>query len=169
MNLIEVFENKPFQDVGTFNAVFKSTPILGFPSSTEVEIKELVSGGERRVLVGRETLFIDLTQKKAVVEKKRAKAEVRAGLSKLFKKKRRNQLPELYRKLSASEFMILSAVRELGEVDGISELTRNIALNRKTISQALPRLISLGLIKTERAVSSEGDFLKISVDTADKN
>ena len=166
MNLIEVFENKPFQDVGTFNAVFRSTPILGFSTTAEVEIREVVSGGKRRVLVGGETLFIDLTQKKIVSEEKRASKQVRARLSKLFKKKKK-QLPELYRKLSASEFMILSAVRELGEVDGISELTKNISLSRKTISQSLPRLISLGLIKTERGISEEGNFLKISIDTAD--
>lgn len=164
MNLIQVFESRTFQDVGTFNSIFKSTPILGYPSDADVEIKELKPGGERRILVDGNELFMDLTQRKSVREEKRAEPEVRRVAKRLVVK-RKGSLPELYRKLSASEFMVYSAVKELGEVHGVLDLSRNIALSGKTISQCVVRLASLGLIKLEKVAAKSGSFTKISIDT----
>lgn len=166
MNLIEVFENKAFQDVGTFNAIFKTTPILGYPSNAEVEIKELTSGGERKILVNGEVLYLDLTQKNIQEPVKRVR-KVQTLKTRKLERRQKSLLPDIYRRLSASEFMIYCAIKELGEVHGIAELERNIALNRKTISQSLPRLISLKLVKTERANGNGDTFLRIMIDNSE--
>lgn len=163
MNLIDLFESKPFQDVGTFNAIFKAVPLLNYPSSTPVEIKELTPGGARRVLVGSDELFIDLSAKSIGVEVKRAPVETKLKTKRLLHRKK-GMLPEVYRKLSSSEFMIYSAVKELEEVHGVEELSRNIALTSRTIRQCLPRLVELGFVRTEKASTKDGHFLKISVD-----
>ena len=166
MNLIEVFEKKPFQDVGTFNAVFKTTPLLGFSSELEVEIKDLVNG-RRRLLVGEQEVFLDLTQTKLsrAFAEKETMPVLKEAKKKLFVKKQGIQLPEILRKLSPSEFMIYHALKEMGEVNGILELSRNISLTSKSIYNNLPRLVKLGLVKTSNVNSDKGNFLKISVDT----
>lgn len=63
MNLIEVFENMPKQDVKTFNKVFKSTPIES-KLNLEVEILDLLSADERRIKVGTDYIRLCLKQKK---------------------------------------------------------------------------------------------------------
>lgn len=170
MNLIELFESKPFQDVGTFNAIFKTTPILDFPATAEVEIKGLVNGGLRKLIVNNTEVIMDLTQSKQVQEFSKEVKPLPAKETKKLFKKQKVLLPALYRRLSSSEFMIYHAVKELGEVYGITELSKHIALTRKTISQGLPRLKELGLIKTElTGVDTGGAFLKITIDTANNN
>jgi hypothetical protein len=59
MNLIELFESKPFQDVGTFNSIFYTTPILGENYALEVEIGEYTAQG-RKVQVGAKVFYLDL-------------------------------------------------------------------------------------------------------------
>jgi DNA-binding MarR family transcriptional regulator len=164
MNLIELFEKRPFQDVGTFNAIFKTTPLLGFPATMEVEIKELVRE-KRRIVVGETELLLDLTQKKlpskAMLEQK--------GLSKKAKKllaiKKEAKLPDIYKTLKPSEFMIYSAVSELGSVDGITELAKHLSIDQRSIRNNLTRLEKLGLIKTTSVACRSGEFLRLSVDT----
>jgi hypothetical protein len=63
MNLIEVFESMPKQDVKTFNKIFKSTPIEN-KNNPEVQILDLLSADERRIRVGSEFIRLCLKQKK---------------------------------------------------------------------------------------------------------
>ena len=166
MNLIELFEKKPFQDVGTFNAIFKTTPILGFPANAEVEIKGLVNGGMRRIEVGGTELILDLapTKNAQKVAEKRAKFTK----DKVRCKKTKAELPPIYKQLTASEFMTYYAIKELGSVSGMTELSRHISLTRNTISKCLVKLKKLGWIKTETVApdTTGGAFLKITIDTA---
>jgi hypothetical protein len=68
MNLIEVFENMPKQDVKTFNKIFKSTPIeVG--NNPEVEILELNAADERRIKVGNEFIKLCLKQRNVNVKR----------------------------------------------------------------------------------------------------
>jgi hypothetical protein len=167
MNLIEKFENMPVQDVGTFNSIFKTTPIMGYDFSTEVQIYELKADNKRRIQVGNEVVFIDLTQRKSIKEEKRVTfVRPRGKLNK--SKKISRELPKVYKILKPTEFMIYSAIKEVGEVSGIEELSRKISITNKTIIANLPRLIQLGLVK-KQYVSCEGEtgsFNKLTVDTS---
>lgn len=162
MNLIEKFENMPFQDVGTFNSIFTDSPILGFPMDTSVEIKELVAG-TRRVLVGEETLFLDLLQKVKRVPVKKEKVEKVVVYEKVSKKQL--SLSDIYKRLKPTEFMIFSAIKEVGEVHGVEEFARNLPLSNKTIANSLKRLVELRLVKTEYVTCESGSFTKIIIDT----
>jgi hypothetical protein len=155
----------PFQDVGTFNSIFKSTPILGFPFDKEVVVRGLVSDGRRELIVGDSTIYLDLTQKKSIKEEKKVifikpKSELQRSI------KKTSELPKLYKILKPVEFMIYSAIKEVGQVDGIEELARNISVTNKTIITNLPRLISLGLVKKQYVAceGKAGSFNKLTVD-----
>lgn len=169
MNLINVFESKPFQDVGTFNAIFKATPILGYPSNAEVEIKELVTGKERRVLVNGDTLYIDLTQKTPLSERTISRAKKKESKVRKIATAQNKLLPDIYRRLSSAEFLIYHALKELGEAYGVSQLARNISLSRQTITACLPRLISLGFVKTEKVTFEGKTILRIVIDNTKEN
>lgn len=140
MNLIELFENKPFQNVGTFNSIFPASPILGVSSELEVEIKEQTPMG-RKILVGEETIFIDLQ-----VYKQR-KLRVRTPYIKKTVTTKKKTLPSIYLELTPTEFMIYSALKELGSVSSQGELSRLINVTRRSIGGNLERLIKLGLVE----------------------
>jgi predicted transcriptional regulator len=161
MNLIEKFENMPFQDVGTFNSIFKNSPIIGFPFNLEVEIGNMTTDNQRRVKVGETVIFLDLTQKSQVevrkVSKKQSKLE-KVAVSKL------KALPAIYSMLTPTEFMTYLAIKELKEVNSITALARIIPMTTKTISACLVRLSTLGLIQKKKVSNGDRTFLKI-VDT----
>lgn len=164
MNLIEKFEDMLAQDVGTFNSIFTTTPILGFNSDVEVRIGELCNGNQRKILVGSEVLLMDLTQKKSVKkEKKITFIKPKGGCTKVSA-----NISNIYKILKPTEFMIYSAIKEVGEVDGIEELARKISVSNKTIISNLPRLIQLGLVKKKyvTVIGKTGSFNKLIVDTS---
>lgn len=167
MNLVEKFENMPVQDVGTFNSIFKTTPIIGREFSTEVSIHELTPDNRRRVKVGNEIIFIDLTQRKSIKEEKRVTfVRPKGVLSKSEKISR--ELPTVYKILKPTEFMIYSAIKEAGEISGIEELSRKISITNKTIIANLPRLIQLRLVKKQYVAceGKAGSFNKLTIDTS---
>jgi predicted transcriptional regulator len=161
MNLIEKFENMPFQDVGTFNSIFKNSPILGFPFSEDVEIGNLTTDNQRRVKVGETVIFLDLTQKTQVevrrVEKKERKLQ-RVTTVKL------KTLPVIYSMLTPTQFMVYLAIKELEEVDGINTLAKILPMTTKTISNCISKLSKLGLVQKKKVSDGEKTFLKI-IDT----
>lgn len=160
MNLIEKFENMPFQDVGTFNSIFKTTPILNFNSSESVEICEL-RGEERRIKVGDQVIFLDLTQRKSsLVEKKKRQ---KTKNPRLKHEKVLVNLPEIYRILNPVEFIIYSAIREAGEIGGVEELSRNLRISNKTILLRLKKLVELNLVKREFVTCGSGSYLKLTL------
>jgi DNA-binding MarR family transcriptional regulator len=161
MNLIEKFENMPFQDVGTFNSIFKNSPILGFDFSTEVEIGNLTPDNQRRVKVGENVLFLDLTQKSRVEIKRVEKAKRKLQKVSLSKPK---TLPAIYSMLTPTEFMVYLAIKELGEVDGVTTLAKILPMTTKTISNCLVKLSRLGLVQKKKVSDGEKTFLKI-IDT----
>lgn len=165
MNLIEKFENMLRQDVGTFNSIFKTTPILGFSFNTEVEIYELVPDNKRRIKVGSEVIYLDLTQRKSIVQSKKATI-VKEKLEKSEKVIR--ELPKVYKILTPAEFMIYSAIKEVGEISGIEELSRRIAITSRAIKTNLNRLIQLGLVKKQYVATQgkAGRFSKLTIDTS---
>jgi len=161
MNLIEKFENMPFQDVKTFNSIFKNSPITDFPFDLEVEIGHLTTDNQRKVKVGETILFLNLTQK------------ILAGVRKVNKNNKKLEkvnlttlktLPAIYSKLTPTEFMTYLAIKELKEVDSITALSRVIPMTTKTISTCLIKLSNLGLIQKKKVSNGDKTFLKI-VDT----
>lgn len=167
MNLIEKFEDMPVQDVGTFNSIFTTTPILGFKTDESVIIGELCNANQRKVFVGNEVLTMDLTQKKSIKKEKRVTfVKPKGELERCTKVSA--ELPKIYKILKPTEFMIYSAIKEVGEVDGIEELARRISVSNKTIISNLPRLIQLGLVKKKyvTVIGKTGSFNKLMVDTS---
>lgn len=161
MNLIEKFENMPFQDVKTFNNIFKNSPITDFPFDLEVEIGHLTTDNQRKVKVGETIIFLNLTQK------------ILAGVRKVNKNNKKLEkvnlttlktLPAIYSKLTPTEFMTYLAIKELKEVDSITALSRVIPMTTKTISTCLIKLSNLGLIQKKKVSNGDKTFLKI-VDT----
>lgn len=165
MNLIEKFENKPFQDVGTFNAIFTKTPILGFDSNTPVEIKNIVAG-KRRVLVGNSEIFLDLRMRSAPIAEIKKTREGRKVKVRRVSEKKKLKLPDFYRMLKPSEFVVYSAIKEAKEIDGMEELSRVIGITNKTIAQTIKRLVKLKLVQTECVAGPSGSFTKIKIDTS---
>lgn len=168
MTLIEKFENMPVQDVGTFNSIFKTTPILGFNSNLEVEIGDVTKDDQRKILVGTEVILMNLTQKKSVKEKKKTVTFVRPMGTLEKVKKVTKTISNLYKLLTPTEFMIYSAIKEAEEIHGIEELSRQIFVSNKTIIANLPRLISLGLVKKQYVAceGKAGSFNKLTVDAS---
>jgi hypothetical protein len=141
MNLIEKFENMPFQDVGTFNSIFKTTPILGFKFDEIVQIGNVSHEDKRRITVGDNVILMSLSQKKLNTP---TKARQLGKIPKVQKVETR--ISNLYKILSPSEFMIYYAIKEAGEFSGIGELSKHTSLTTKTISSRMPKLLELGLI-----------------------
>jgi hypothetical protein len=158
ISLIEIFENCLNQDVQTFNLVFKKTPILGFSHSTSVEIKDLHEGDKRRIIVGDEVIFLKIVQenrKRKVPKKKKVDLGILKKVSATGITGFYGKLPLIFKKLTPREFMVYQAITMLECVDGIEELSKQMSLNRKTISQAVKSLTDLGVIRSEK-VSAEG-------------
>jgi hypothetical protein len=150
MSLISEFESKPFQDVGTFNSIFKTTPILGFSSDLEVTILGMSTSG-RKVLVGETEIVLDLAvEKKPVVRTKQARVR------KFAKPEKTRELSLLYKELSPSEFMLYSAIKELGTVYGVSQVSRMVNLSFKTCVNCLKTL------QERKLVQVSGDYCGIS-------
>jgi hypothetical protein len=166
MNLIDKFENMPFQDVGTFNSIFVTTPLMGFDFKEPVLIGALTNGNERKILVGNTEVLIDLTQRKSLKPEKRTTFVKPKGTTERCNKSSL-KLPAIYKILKPTEFMIYSAIKEVGEVDGIEELSRRISISNKSIIANLPRLIELGLIKKKyvTVIGKAGSFNKLTIDT----
>jgi hypothetical protein len=141
MNLVEKFENMPFQDVGTFNSIFKTTPILGFKFDEIVQIGNVSHEDKRKVMVGDSVILMDLTQKKLNTSTETRQSK---KIPKFLKVETR--ISNLYKILSPSEFMIYSAIKEAGEFSGIGELSKHTSLTTKTISSRMPKLLELGLV-----------------------
>lgn len=159
-SLIEIFENKPYQDVGTFNSVFKKTPILGYPANTEVEIHGLFPEDKRKITIGDDVLYMKIVQ-----PKKKPKKPRQEYIPKLPKADASNKkLPEIYKILKPSQFMVYTAIQTMGEVNGIEELSQQLSIDRRTVSDNIKHLVKLKLVRTE-AVSVNGkSVLKLSVD-----
>ena len=142
MNLIDIFESKPFQDVGTFNSVFKTTPILGFALDLEVVIGSMTPTG-RRLSVGGKDITLSLA-----VNKKEQQLRAKVTRKSAFNKPKQTEtLSSLYKELSPSEFMLYSAIKELGVVYGISQVSRLINLTSKTCAKTLKTLQEKKLVK----------------------
>lgn len=166
MNLIKIFEDMPVQNVKSFNQVFKTTPIVGFDSDEDVRVGEMTTGNERRIYVGDSVMSMDLTQKKSIRVKKKV---VEKPIKKLeMVEKTSRDLPSIYKILKPTEFMIYLAIKEVGQVDGIEELSRKISISNKTILSNLKRLTDLGLVMSKRVTGKEGSFNKLTVDTSVK-
>ena len=151
MNLINLFESKPFQDVGTFNSVFKTTPILGFDSSLEVEIGNITSTGRRLLVGGKEiTMSLEVNKKEQAVREKRKR------ISSFSKPNKSGTLSRFYKELSPSEFMLYSALKELRVVYGVSQLSRLVNLTTKTCGKTLKSLQEKNLVQVY------GDYCGIS-------
>lgn len=166
MNLIDKFESMPVQDVETFNSIFITTPLLGFGPNETVLIGALTSGNERKILVGDKEIFMDLTQRKSLkLEKRKTFIKPKRNIERCVKSSL--ELPSIYKILKPAEFMIYSAIKEVGEVDGVEELARRISISNKTILANLPRLIKLGLIKKKYVtiIGKAGSFNKLTIDT----
>ena len=152
----------PFQDVGTFNSIFKKTPLLGFNSSDEVEIGGIGSNNQRIIKVSGKLIHLDLSQK---IDERAPRVKVQK-VKKLSQVERTNKrIPELYRLLKPTEFMIYSAIKEVEFIDGIESLSKEISINSKTIAINLKKLVKLGLVKKTLLSSSSGIFYRLSVDT----
>lgn len=163
MNLIEKFENMPFQDVGTFNSIFKHSPILNFKSNEEVVIGELTADNRRKIYISDKVLLMDLTQKKLLKEDLKLKE---SKVKRVKVKKINIRINPLLKILTPSQFVIYQAIKEAGEVFGIAELSRNIRLNVKSIYNNLDLMKKIGLIKKEEVSSEEGALVKLSIDTS---
>ena len=151
MNLINLFESKPFQDVGTFNSVFKTTPILGFDSSLEVEIGNITSTGRRLLVGGKEiTMSLEVNKKEQAVREKRER------ISSFSKPNKSGTLSRFYKELSPSEFMLYSALKELGVVYGVSQLSKLVNLTTTTCGKTLKSL------QEKKLVQVSGDYCGIS-------
>lgn len=171
MNLIEVFESKPFQDVGTFNAIFKDTPILGFPFTEEVRLKELVPGKGRRILVAGQELFIELNAAVKTPPKKERRVSEIARKSRSNRKQYEKRagfdgkLPRIMKELTPSEFFAFTCIKKMGETT-VAEICYELKItNYRTMHHHINALISKGYIKIVGKTSSGRVF---SID-ADKN
>lgn len=159
MNLIEKFENMPFQDVGTFNSIFNQSPLIGYDFSLEVEIGDISFDNKRKVKVGNDVLFLDLTQKSVKEIKKIKKVSSKRKLRR--SEKTIKILPEIFTSLTSTQFLIYSAIKEAGEFDGVEELSRTLKITNKTIILNLKKLISLGYVKKELVVCNSGSYNKL--------
>lgn len=65
MEQIKQFENMPVQNVGTFNKIFKSTPLLQVDENLPVTIGEVAPGDERVLYVGDVKLTMCIIQRKS--------------------------------------------------------------------------------------------------------
>jgi len=165
MDLIEKFENMPFQDVGTFNSIFKPTPILGFKFDEIVQIGNISHEDKRRITIGNSVILMNLTQKKL---KTSTEAQQSKKIPKFLKVETR--ISNLYKILSPSEFMIYSAIKEAGEFSGIGELSKHTSLTTKTISSKMPKLLELGLINKTSVWCEKSDtcFSRLTVTSSVK-
>jgi predicted transcriptional regulator len=147
-SLIDVFESKLSQDVKTFNLIFKQTKIKDYPSDASVEIKELHAGDKRRIVIGenKEEILLKIVQIKR--KRKRKKKEKQYILKQVTAIN--SCLPDVFMKLKPSEFMVFQAIKLLDCVDSIEELSKQMCLNRKTISQVVQKLIKMNMIRTEK-------------------
>lgn len=160
-SLIEIFENKPFQDVGTFNSVFKNTPILGYPADAEVEIHELSSEDKRKITVGDNTIYMKIVQPNKK-ELRKIKAKRQPVLPKVTES--RVKLPEIYKILKPIQFMIYMAIQTVGSINGVDELSQQLSVDRRSLSKNIKHLVKLKLIRTEKVSAKGKNVLRISVD-----
>ena len=160
MNLIQIFESKPFQDVGTFNSIFVNTPLIGFSSNDTVEICELGKDNKRRILVNDSfEIFLDITQKKLKEEKKQRIVKQSVKRISLEKK----NFSKLYQILTPTQFVLYHAIESVGEIDSIGQLSEATRLERKTVSVNLNKMESMGFIK-KTLVDKGNYFFKITID-----
>jgi predicted HTH transcriptional regulator len=159
-SLIEIFESKPAQDVGTFNRIFKKTRIKGYPKDAEVEIHGLFSEDKRKITIGNDTIYMRIVQPKKKPKKPKQEYVYMLPKSEASDAK----LPEIYKTLKPSQFMIYMAIQTMGAVDGIEELARQLSIESKTIRNNIKDLIELKLIRTEMVSVNGKSVLKLSID-----
>lgn len=159
-SLIEIFENKPVQDVDTFNRIFKKTKLIGFPKDAEVEIHGLFPEDKRKITIGNDTIYMKIVQPKK--KPKKPKQEYMHVLPKAEAPD--IKLPEIYKLLNPSQFMIYMAIQTLGEAGGIEDLSQQLSINRRTVHNNLKQLVKLKLVRTEMVSINGKSVLKISID-----
>jgi DNA-binding MarR family transcriptional regulator len=153
MELISKFENMPFQDVGTFNSIFKTTPLLGFNTSEEVKIKSIIPGKGRLILVGGVEVFLDLSNE----VKTRPVEKVRISTKQYIKRKNRRyyekkmgmegKLPRIFNELTPFEFFAFHCVKKLKETT-VSEICKELRItNQRTVNNHIKSLVDKGYVK----------------------
>lgn len=147
MNLIEKFENKPFQNVGTFNSIFVRTPILNKDANTPVRIGRLESGDFRQVFVGSELILLKLNQKQKPLKKQVIKKQ---GKLKIEKVSDRDNLPSIFKKLTPQQFMVYYAIKLKKVFYGTKELNEELNLCTRTISNCIKHLKKLNYVKSQK-------------------
>lgn len=156
MELINKFENMPFQDVGTFNSIFKATPLLGFKSNESVKIKSVVPGKGRLILVGNSEVFMDLSNG----EKTPPRDKRRVSTIQYLKRKNRRyyekkvgiegKLPQMFKELTPLEFFAFHCVKKMKETT-VSEICSELRIsNQRTMNNCLKSLVDRGYVKCKQ-------------------
>ena len=118
MTLIEQFENKPVQDVGTFNSIFKTTPLIGFKSNLPVSIGRMTPMG-RELKIGEETLVLELP---ASIKQAPRKDKKLSEVSRVSRKNRRyytrkndfdGKLPRIMKELTYAEYFTYRCLKHM--------------------------------------------------------
>lgn len=71
MEQIKQFENMPVQNVGTFNKIFRSTPLLEVDENLPVVIGEVSPGDERVLYVGDQKITMSIIQRKSFSKRRK--------------------------------------------------------------------------------------------------
>lgn len=145
MNLIDKFENAPFQDVGTFNAIFPWTPILGFESSAEVKIGKIVQDSERLVFANDVEFRLNLiAPKNAAVKKNKPEVRKKEGKS---RKGESVTLSAPFKELSFGEFFTYKALMEIGQIATLETFSSIVGVDRKSMTSYMRNLIKKGYVE----------------------
>ena len=162
-SLIDIFEESENQTVEQFNKVFKATKLLGYDDSEIVSIGELCAGNERVITIRGNTFRLNLEQKTTKPERKKKAVVNVANKPRKVEEKRKLSLSDIYKTLKPTEFMLYSAIKEVGQVDGMEEFSRAVRISNKTIALNIKRLVELNLIKIEEVASTSGNFNRITL------
>jgi DNA-binding transcriptional ArsR family regulator len=158
MNLIDLFESKPVQDVGTFNSIFKGSPILGHDYSKPVAIKELIPGVGRKLQVGDLELFVELkTSVPTVPKKTKGAGQVRRIQRKnknYYEKKTTGEnvktIARALLELTPWEYYTLACLRCLEQAT-VPEIAKKLKVtNYRTIQNHMHSLLEKGYVKVVR-------------------
>lgn len=147
MNLIDKFENAPFQDVGTFNAIFPWTPLVGFNTAAEVKIGKIVTESERIVFVNEVELRLSLIEPKnkslrkhvplSPIKAKQKREKAKARIKRILPIK----FSSPFRELTFGEFFVYKAIMEIKEVKTLEVFSHSLGIDTKTMSLHMKNLI----------------------------
>jgi hypothetical protein len=157
MTLIEQFENKPVQDVGTFNSIFKTTPLIGFKSNLPVYIGRMTPMG-RELRIGEETLVLELPASIKLVPRKEKRVSEIARVSR--KNRRRyeqknnfdGKLPRVMKELTFAEYFAYRCLKHMKTATA-AEICREVSIteNYRTMLNHLNALVEKGYaVKTPK-------------------